>query len=125
MKLNFTPKFWDYFRALKPKSPIVSEGFSGRNQKFKRFFRPKTGDLKKKRSSSQTCHEIQCQFTKITKIPVANTNLGLNLHSSSPKPVNFFGAQSLLGGAQFPFEGSQAVIWGGARPRNAPPWRRA
>ena len=30
-----------------------------------------------------------------------NTNLeilGLHLHSSSPKPVNFFGAQSLLGG---------------------------
>ena len=25
-----------------------SKGFSGRNRKFKRFFRPKTGDLKKK-----------------------------------------------------------------------------
>ena len=42
---------------------------------------------------------------------------GLYLHSSSPKPINFFGAQSSLGGAQ-------AVIWG-ARPRNAPPWHRA
>ena len=44
---------------------------------------------------------------------VPNTDFGLDLHSSSPDPVNFFGAQSSLGGAQFPF--------GGARPRNAPP----
>ena len=64
---------------------------------------------KKKRSSSQKCHEIRCQSTKITKIPLANTNSGLNLHSSSPEPVNFFGAQSWLGGA---------------RHQNAPPWRR-
>ena len=26
-----------------------SKGFSGRNRKFKRFFRPKTGDLQKKK----------------------------------------------------------------------------
>ena len=50
---------------------------------------------------------------------MANTNLDLDLHSSSAKPVNFFGAQSSLGGAQFSFGGAQAVIWG-ARPRNAP-----
>ena len=30
---------------------------------------------------------------------------GLELHSSSTKPVNFFGAQSLLGGSQFLFGG--------------------
>ena len=60
---------------------------------------------RKKRSSSQKCHEIRCQSTKITKIPVANTSLGLDMHSCSPEPVNFFGAQSSLGGAQ-------AVIWG-------------
>ena len=53
---------------------------------------------KEKRSSSQKCHEIRGQSTKILKIPVTNTNLGLNLHSSSPKSVNFFGAQSSLGG---------------------------
>ena len=80
---------------------------------FKRFFRPKTGDLrKKKRSSSQKCHEIRCQPTKITKIPVANTTLGLDLHSSSPEPVNFFGAQYSLGGHKQSF--------GGSRPRYVP-----
>ena len=98
-----------------------SKGFSDRNREFKRFFRPKTGDLqkkkkkKKKRSSSQICHEIRCQTKKITKILVANTNLGLDLHCSSPEPVNFFGAQSSFGGAQFSF-GEAQVIWG------AQPW---
>ena len=51
-----------------------------------------------------------------------NTNLGvlgLHLHFSSLEPVNFFGAQSSLGGEQFSFGVAQAVIWG-ARPRNAP-----
>ena len=60
---------------------------------------------KKKRSSSKKCHEVRCQSTKSTKITVANTNFGLDLHSSSPEPVNFFGAQSSLGGAQFSFGG--------------------
>ena len=45
------------------------------------------------------------------------TNLGIDLHSSSPEPINFFGAQSSLGGAQ-------AVIWGGTAPECLP-WRRA
>ena len=80
-----------------------SKRFSGRNRKFKRFFRPKTGDLQKKRSSSQKRHEIRCQSTK-------NTNLGLDLHSSSPEPVNFSRAQSSLGGAQFSFGGSTAPV---------------
>ena len=39
--------------------------------------------------------------------------LGFDLHSSSPKPVNFFGAQSSLGWAQLSFRGEQAVSWGG------------
>ena len=82
---------------------------------------------KKKRSSSQNFYEIRCESTKITKkrfllanSRAVNTNLGvlgLDLHSSIPEPVNFFGAQSYL--AQFSFKGAQAVIWG-ARPRNAP-----
>ena len=97
-----------------------SKGFSGRNREFKRFFQPKTGNLQKKRSSSQKCHEIRCQSTKITKIPVANTNLGLDLHSSSPEPVNFFGEQSSLRGAQFSFGGAQAAIWGGTAPEYPP-----
>ena len=88
-----------------------SEGFFDQNQKFKRFFRPKIGDLQKKRSSPQKFCKIRCKFTKITIMRVPNTNFGLDLHSSSPDPVNFFGAQSSLGGAQ-------AVIWG-ARPLNA------
>ena len=38
--------------------------------------------------------------------------LGLDLHSSSPETVNFFGAQSSLG--------TRKQSFGGARPRNAP-----
>ena len=56
-----------------------------------------------------------------------NTNLGvlgLDLHSSSPKPINFFGAQSSLEGAQFSF-GGHKQSFGGARPRNVLPWCRA
>ena len=110
-----------------------SKEFSGRNRKFKRFCRPTSGDLqkekkkvfteitrefqaeignssgffqpklgdlqKKKRSSSQKRHQIPCQSTN-------NTTLGLDLHSRSPEPVNFFEAQSSLGGAQI-------FVWGG------------
>ena len=85
---------------------VISNKKKSQNREFKRFFRPKTGDLQKKRASSQKCHEVRCQFTKSTKITVANTNFGFDLHSSSPTPVNFFGAQSSLrGGAQFSFGG--------------------
>ena len=111
-------------RSKKPK------GFSGRNRKFKRFFQPKTDDLqkkkvftaitrdvsaeianssvfsgrkqvisKKKRTSSQKCHKIWCQSTK-------NTNVDLDLRCRSPNPVNFFGAQSSLGGGTI-------FVWGG------------
>ena len=64
-------------------------------------------------------HKIRCESTKTTKkqFLLANSRtistslgvLGLDLHSSSHESVNFFGAQSSLGGA---------------RPRNAPPYRR-
>ena len=70
-------------------------------------------------SSSQEYHEIRCQPTKIMKISVANANLGLDVHSSSPKPVNFFGAQSSLGGTIFVW-GAQAAIWGGRAPECPP-----
>ena len=76
---------------------------------------------KKKRSLSQTFYEIRCDSTKITKkqfllanSTAVNTNLGvlgLDLHSSSPKPVNFFGAQSSLG-AQFSFGGTSSHLGG-------------
>ena len=75
-----------------------SSGFSGRKQV-----------ISKKRSSSQECHKIWCQSTK-------NTNLDLDLRSRSPKPVNFFEAQSSLGGSQFSCGGAQADSWGDTAP---------
>ena len=60
---------------------------------------------------------------KLRKILAVNTNLGvlgLDFHFSSPEPVNFFWAQSSLGGAQFSFGGAQAVIWGGTAPECPP-----
>ena len=67
-----------------------SNSFSGRKQV-----------ISKKKRSSQKFYEIRCEFAKITKIRVANTNLSLELHSSSPDPVRFFGAQTSLGGHNF------------------------
>ena len=115
-------KFKRFFRPktrdLKKKGLHCNfKGFSDQDRKFKRFFRPKTGDLKKKkRSSSQKRRKIRCQYTK-------NTNLGLDLRSRSPEPVNFFGVQSSLGGHNFRLGGHKQPV-GGARPRYAPPWRR-
>ena len=67
----------------------------------------KTPIKKKKRSSSQKFHEIQCESTKTTKkqFLLANSRaistnlvvLGLDSNSSSLEPFNFFGVQSLLG----------------------------
>ena len=79
--------------------------------KFLRFFTNSLVMTKKKRSSSQNFYEIRCESTKITKIRAVNTNfevLGLDLHSTSPEPVNFFGAHYSLGGAKFSFRGGRA-----------------
>ena len=89
--------------------------------KFLRFF---TNSLvkTKKRSLSQKFYEIRCKSTKVTKIRAVNTNfgvLGLDLHSNNPEPVNFFGAQSSLGGG-----GGTSSHLGGTAPE-CPPWRRA
>ena len=86
---------------------------------------------KKKRLRPKICsnfHEIRCESTKITKKQFLLTNsraistilrvLDLSLHSSSPEPVNFFGAQSSLGGTQLSFGGTSSHL--GGRPRNAP-----
>ena len=72
-------------------------------------------------------------IAKSTKIQFLLTNCGditsslgvsgLELHSSSTKPVNFFGAQSSLEGAQFSFGGKSSDL-GGTAPE-CPPWRRA
>ena len=84
----------------------------------------------KKRSSVQNFYEIRCESTNTTKkqFLLANSRavntklgvLGIDSHSSSPKPVNFFGAQSSLGGAQFSF-GGHKQSFERAWPRNAPP----
>ena len=78
----------------------------------------------KKRSLSQKFfYEIRCESTNVTKMREVNTNLGvlgLDLHSKSPEPVNFFGAQSWLEGAQFSFGRAQAVISGGTAPEYPP-----
>ena len=77
-----------------------------------------------KRSSFQKRHEIRCQSTKITKLPVPNTNSGLDLHSSSSESVNFFGAHSSLGGHNFRFGGTSSYLGGhgpGMPPRGAGP----
>ena len=90
------------------------KGFSGRNRKFKRFFRPKTGDLQKKiMSSSQKRHKIWCQST-------TNTNLDLDLRSRSSEPVNFFGAQSSLGGDTIFVWGGTSSQLGGTAPVDPP-----
>ena len=60
---------------------------------------------KKERSSSQKRHKIWCQSTK-------NTNLDLDLRSRSPEPVNFFGAQSSLGGHNFRLGGHKQSVGG-------------
>ena len=100
---------------------------SGCRLKILAIFHEYLSKDRKKRFSSLKFYEIRCESTKITKrqFLLANSRavttnlgvLGLDLHSSSPEPVNFFGAQFSLGGHKQSF--------GGARLRNAPPWRRA
>ena len=82
----------------------------------------------KKRSSSQNFYEIRCESTKTTKIRAVNTNLGvlgLDLHSNIPESVNFFGAQSSLGGGTiFVWRGTSSHLGGhgpGMPPRGAGP----
>ena len=67
----------------------------------------KTKKKNKKRSLSQKFHKIRCESTKTTKklFLLANSRtirtnlgiLGLDLHSSCPEPVNFFGHCPRLG----------------------------
>ena len=98
-----------------------SKGLSGRNQKFKCFFRLKTGDLQKKKGLHP---KIVMKFSvSPQRLPkyCSQTPIWAWICTpvrSSPKPVNFFAAQSLLGGAQF--------LFGGAQSQNAPLlWRQA
>ena len=104
----------------KKRSSLKLQGFFQPKSEIQTVFPAENRWSQKKRTLSQKCREFRCQSTKTTKIPVANTNLGLDLHSSSSEPVNFFGAQSSLGGAQSSFGGAQAVIWGGTAPSMPP-----
>ena len=82
---------------------------------------------KKKRSSVQKFYETRCESTKITKIRAVNTNLGvsgLDLHSNSLEPLNFFGGTALPWGALFSFGGCK-LSFEGTAPECPPPWRWA
>ena len=75
------------------------------------FFDEFLSEDQKKKVSSQNIYEIRYESTKITKIWAVKTNLkvlGLELHSNSPEPVNFFGAQSSVLAW-----GSTIFVWGG------------
>ena len=122
--------FHDFFsedqKIKKVFSSKISTNFGFRPE-ILAIFHEFLSEDQKQRSSTQNFYEIQCDSTKITKIQAVNTNLGvlgLDLHSNGPEPVNFFGAQPSLVGAQFLF-GGHKQSFGGAQPRNAPPWRQA
>ena len=72
----------------------------------------KTKKKKKKGFRPKISSNSGCRLKILANLEV----LGLDLHSSSPETVNFFVAQSSLGGAQCSFGGAQAVIWGGHGP---------
>ena len=84
---------------------------SGYCLKIHAIFNKFLSEDQKKKILSQNIYEIRYESTKITKIWAVKTNLkvlGLELHSNSPEPVNFFGAQSSVLAW-----GSTIFIWGG------------
>ena len=105
---------------------------SGCRFKILALFHEFSSEDQKKRSSSQKSYEIRCESTKITKRQFLHTNsrvvnpnnlgvLDLDSHSSSPETVNFFGAQSSLGGGGHNFRlGEHKQSFGEAQPRNSP-----
>ena len=113
----------DQTKKLKTKKKVFSTKIStnsGYRLKIPTIFHEFLSEDQKKGLRPKCFMKSGCESTKITKIRAVNANLGVlrvELHSSSLEPVNFFGAQSSLGGAQ-------AVIWG-ALPLNALPWRWA
>ena len=85
-----------------------SNGFFGRNRKFKRFFRPKTGDLQKKKKKGLHPKNVMKSGVSppiwaLICSPVAPSRLISSRHS--PR----------LGGTILAW-GAQAVIWGGTAP---------
>ena len=96
-----------------------SEGFFGRNQKFKRFFRPKICDLQKKRVLQPKIFVKSGVSPQKLRICGAKHQFGPRFALQKPRSCWFLRGTVLAEGAQFSFWGAQALIWG-ARPRNAP-----
>ena len=93
-----------------------SEGFSGRNQKFKRFFRPKTSDLPKK-----SLHPKNVVKSGVSPQKLQKYRWQTPIWASICTPV----APSLLISSEHsPRLGGHKQSFGRARPRNAPLWRR-
>ena len=103
--------------------------FGGAREVYSSVDQTKKVKTKKKGLQSKEFYEIRCESTKITKKQfllansrAVNTNLGvlgLALHSSSPESVNFFGAQSSLGGHNFRLGGTSSHL-GGTSPECPP-----
>ena len=74
----------------------------------------------KKGSLLQNFRKKQLLFTISGLIICILEVSGFELHSSGTEPVVFLGHHSRLGGTILVWGGAQAVIWGVARPRNAP-----
>ena len=103
-----------------------SKGFFGRNQKFKRFFRPKPGDLKKKKKKKKKKKDRHPK--NVMKSGVSpqilpkyrwQTPIWASLCTPVAPSVLIFSGHSPRLGAQFSFGGHKQTF-GGVRPRNAP-----
>ena len=93
----------------------ISANFGSRLEILAIFHNFRSEDPKKKRLHLKISTNSGCRLKILANLGV----LGLDSHPSSPKLVYFFGAQSSLGG------GGHKQSFGGARPRDAPPCRRA
>ena len=94
------------------------EGFSCRNQKFKRFFRPKTGDLQKKKG----LHPKNVIKSGVIRKYRWQTSIWAPLCTSEAPDLLIFSEHSPRLGGEHNFRlGGHKQSFGGARPRNAPP----
>ena len=119
----------DQTKKLKNKKKVFSTNISTNSGCRSKFLRFSSNSQVKTENKGLRFYEIPCESTKITKrqFLLANSRavypnwvvLGLDLHSSTPETVNFFGSQSSLGGHNFHL-GGHKQSFGGARPWNAP-----
>ena len=94
-----------------------SKGFSGRNREFKRFLRPKTGNLKKKKRSSSQKSGFSPQ--NLQKYQWQTPVWASICTPAAPSLEISLGHSPHLGGTIFVW-GKQAVIWGGYGPGMPP-----